>query len=317
MTAVVVGPGALGSLLAALLTDGGVPTTLLDHDRQRAARLAQRGLTVSGPGRATTHRVEVPMAADPSALRADLVLVCVKARDTAAAAAAAARVRGTPTVLVLQNGLGRAEAVAETLGDPRRVVGAVTAEGATRIGEGQVHHAGRGPTILAPLDLQGAERAAGAARLLRQAGLEVRVEADLAAVVWAKLQVNAAINALTGLLGCRNGALLTSPAAAALADEAAEEVAQVAVATGVAGNWRPEVARARWREVAERTGDNLSSTLQDLQAGRKTEVFAINGAIARAAATSGCAAPVNALLARLVAAREELLEAAPPSASSS
>lgn len=310
--AVVIGPGALGTLLATLLTDGGVRVTLLDRDPARAARLRGRGLTVSGPGHATTRRFELEVATDPARLAADVVLLCVKARDAEAAAAAAAKVGGDPTILVLQNGLGRAEAVAAAVGDPTRVVGVLTAEGATRLGEGQVHHAGRGPTRVAPLLSAGRGRAREAAALLAGADLEVELTDDLAAAVWAKLQVNAAINALTALLDCRNGALLRSEAALALADQAAEEVAEVAAAQGIAGDWSREAAHRRWRAVAERTADNVSSTLQDLRSGQKTEVFAINEAVARAAAEAGRAAPVNALLARLITAREELLEADPP-----
>src|SRR5690606_2043996 len=153
---------------------------------------------------------------------------------------------GAPTLVVLQNGLGRADEAARALGAPDRVVVGVTTEGATLEGDGRVRHAGRGPTRLAPLTPAGAERARAGAARLRAAGLDGEVVADLERIVWEKLQVNAAINALTGLLGCKNGALLRSPAARAMARDAAREVAAVALVRGVPGDWSPEATARRW-----------------------------------------------------------------------
>lgn len=295
----IVGPGAMGLLLAARLARAGVEVVLLDRDAARAARLEAAGIELEGQG-----RVPVQVRADPTGLAPELVLLCVKAPDTPGALAALGGVPGT--VLVLQNGLGRASEVGRRLGDPSRVVGGTTAEGATLLGEGRVRHAGSGPTRLAPLVREGHTRAEAAAALLRRAGLEVAAEDDLPRLEWEKLVVNAAINALTGLLGCPNGALLRSPAARGMAQAAAEETGAVARALGVAGDWSPEAIRRRWEGVAAATAANHSSTLQDLRRGRMTEVHAINGAVAQAAQELDLAAPVNGALDRLVAALEEL-----------
>ncbi|MCO5165790.1 MAG: 2-dehydropantoate 2-reductase [Planctomycetes bacterium] len=303
----VLGPGALGGLLAALLTEGGAEVALLAPTAGRAARLRE-GLHVSGPDERPLRVVEVAALGPEDApdRPVEAVLLCVKARDTAAAVARAAALPGAPTLVVLQNGLGRAEEVARLLGDPDRVVAALTSQGATLEQDGRLRHAGHGPTRLGALTPAGKARAAAVARALAAAGLEAEVVDDPARLVWEKLQVNAAINALTGLLGCNNGRLLVAPSARALAGAAAAEVGAVARSLGVAGDWSAAAAGARWEAVARATADNASSTLQDLRRGRPTEVNAINGAVAAAAREAGVAAPVNELLARLVAAREEL-----------
>lgn len=309
----IVGPGALGGLLAGLLAEAGEAVALLAPDAVRAARLRE-GLVLVGPGDRPARTLAVP-ALGPDEVPPEPVeaaLLCVKARSTAAAVDRAAKLPGAPTLVVLQNGLMRGEEVARRLGDPERVVVGVTTEGATLEAEGRVRHAGRGPTRLAPLVPGGAARARAVAARLRAAGLDAEVVADLDRIVWEKLQVNAAINALTGLLGCKNGALLRSPAARALAHDAAREVAAVALSRGVTGDWSPEATARRWEAVARATADNASSTLQDLRRGRSTEVFAINGAVAEAAREAGMAAPINECLARLVAAAEELAALDPP-----
>lgn len=306
----VVGAGALGGLFAGLLAEAGEDVVVFTRTADQASRLRESGLWLSGPGDAPARRVQVRFAGPDDVIPddADLALLCVKARDTAAAVDRIVRLAGAPTVIVLQNGLGRAREVLEQsalLGS--RIAGAVTMEGATLEGEGRVRHAGRGPTLLAPLfRSREPERAERAARRFARAKLDVEVVPDLDAAVWAKLQVNAAINALTGLLGCKNGVLLEAPAARALARDAALEVAAAARALEIDGDWSPEASAARWEAVARATADNVSSTLQDLRRGRPTEVFAINGAVARVARERGLSAPVNEAMARFVAAAEDV-----------
>jgi len=308
---VVVGPGALGCLFAALLREGGEGVALLDRDPERAGRLAAAGLRLSGPGDAPERTVSVRATADPAAAGpAGLLLLCVKSGDTEAAVTRAAAVAGAAPLLVLQNGLGRAEAVAEALaaagGDPARVLGGVTAEGATLLAEGRVRCAGRGATRVGALRPGGAGAARAAVARLAAGGLDARFEPDLRQVVWEKLQVNAAINALTGLLGCPNGDLLRSEAARSLAAEAALEVAAVARACAIPGDWGEGSARRRWEAVAAATAANISSTLQDLRRFRRSEVHDINGAVERLGREVGIPVPLNGLLTRLVAATEQL-----------
>lgn len=291
----------MGTLLAASLARAGHAVTLLDRDPERAARTSAQPLQLTTPSGETWS---VPVQVAPSVPpEVEVAFLCVK---TGATEAALAPVRDLScTVAILQNGCERASFVAEALGLGERVVGISTTEGATRSGEGRVHHTGAGSSQVGPARPEGAERAERVVALLKSAGFAAQI-GDVRAASWRKLVVNAAINALTGLLDCPNGQLLASPAAAELADSAAREVAEVALALGVSGNWEPEAACAAWREVALHTSVNISSTLQDLRRGQTTEVHAINGAVARLAAESGLAAPTNSLLCRLVAAREEL-----------
>lgn len=291
----------MGTLLAASLARAGHPVTLLDHDSERAARVSARPVELTSPS-GEVWSVALPVSTTPP-VGVEVAFLCVKAGATEVALSP---LQGLEcTVAILQNGCERARYVAEELGLGERVVGIATTEGATRTGEGRVHHTGAGSTQVGPALPEGASRAARVGELLRSAGFAAEV-GDARAASWRKLIVNAAINALTGLLDCPNGQLLASPSAAELADEAAREVAAVASALGIEGDWDPAGACAAWREVALHTRANISSTLQDLRRSQTTEVHAINGAVARLAAEQGLAAPINSLLCRLVAAREEL-----------
>jgi 2-dehydropantoate 2-reductase len=236
----------------------------------------------------------------------DLLLVLVKAYATADAIRMALDLGavGPATVaLTLQNGLGNAEALAEALG-AARVLAGTTAQGATLLAPGRVAHGGAGPTLIAPWAPGGPAAAAAAtvAALLSEAGLPAEVAGDPRPLLWAKLTVNCGINALTALLRVPNGELLTRPGARRLMEAAAREAGAVAAAAGVV---LPGDPAERVALVARATGANRSSMLQDVERGRRTEVDAINGAVAREGRRLGVSAPVNETLADLVRALSE------------
>ena len=111
-----------------------------------------------------------------------------------------------------------------------------------------------------------------------------------------------AINPLGALLGVPNGRLLELPDALIVQESVIKECVPVAAAKGIALD-AVEMMEAT-REVCRKTAANLCSMLQDLRAGRRTEIDSINGAFARFGREAGVAAPYNELLARLVRAKE-------------
>ena len=138
------------------------------------------------------------------------------------------------------------------------------------------------------------------AELFESCGLPAELADDLDALVWGKLVVNAGINALTALLRVPNGALAATPAARDLAAEAVAEAVAVAAARGITLPYADPLAHVL--AVAEATGANRSSMLQDVLRGSPSEIATINGAVVREGARLGVATPVNRLLAALVEA---------------
>lgn len=293
MRVVVVGPGAMGCLFGARLAASGVDVFMLDRDGERAARIAEGGLVVEG---ARPLRAEVAAGARPEdAPEADLVLVTVKSYHTRHAAESLRRLPGRGHVLTLQNGLGNAEILADAVGQARLSVGA-TSCGATKLGVGRVRQAGEGPTRLAPWIPHAADGTELAARLLRGAGFEVSVCTDPKEVLWRKLVVNAAINATSAVADLPNGRLAEVGEYRELLLSAAREAAAVAAAAGVDVP-DPEGAVL---SVCKATAENISSMLQDIRCGRRTEVEAINGAIVAEGRRLGVATPVSSDLLRAV-----------------
>lgn len=301
MKIVIIGAGALGSLLGAKLA-AVAEVHLLTGWQAQIEAVGAGGLCLLEPD-GTEAIIPLDLTAEPASLghNADWAVVCVKAHQTdRAARQAALLLKPDGLALTLQNGLGQVEKLAAVLGRDKVVPG-VTAEGATVLAAGRVFHAGRGVTWLAVTPAT-EKRVAALQRIFERAGFETRLSADLEAVVWGKLVVNAGINALTAVLGVPNGVLAqTEPAEQIMLAAAAEAVA-VARAKGIG---LPEAdPLARVRAVALATAANRSSMLADILRGSPTEVDAINGAIVREAEQLGLDAPVNRLLAALVKAVE-------------
>lgn len=278
----IVGAGALGLHFAARLAQAG-PLALVARDAERAQRL-RAGVTV-GDG---VYRAEAFGPAE--APTADWVILLVKAADTAAAARTARAMR-PQGVVSLQNGLVGALLEAECAG--LRCDQGITTEGAFRDGE-RVRPAGAGETLLPP----GFE--AVAARLAA-AGFSARVEPAIRAARLAKLLVNLAINPLAAIFRVPNGALAEAPFRTYV-DALVHEAWPVLRTEGLALD--AAAAHERVLAVARATAGNRASMLQDVLAGRITEIDAITGAFLTLAAHHGAAAPTHEAVYRLVKLQE-------------
>jgi 2-dehydropantoate 2-reductase len=296
----IVGTGALATLFAARL--GSIaPVTLLGTWADAIANLRRSGAVLEVDGLATTTRVAATGSPD-DCRGARLAFVLVKAGATARAASSVRSfLDRTGVAVTLQNGLGNAEELSSALGAGRVVAG--TAEvGATLIAPGRVRHGGGNRVMLAAHD-----RAGEVADLLSRAGFDVGIAPDVRSLLWGKLAATAPLLPLTALLGLPNGEVPRRPSSRALLEAAAREVAATARAAGIvlpAGDPVEAVVR-----VAEATAGNLSSMLQDVRRGVRTEVDRLNGAVVREARRCGVAAPVNEALWLAVSALDEGLSA--------
>ena len=296
----VVGPGAMGCLHAALLAEGGARVGLLDHRPERAARIAARGISLERDGAVS----EAPIACSAEAgdfHPARIILILVKAWATAEATRHALPAAGEDTLmLTLQNGLGNWERIAQVI-PAERVLAGTTSTGATLLDEGVVRLAGMGRTLLGS-PAGRSDRARQAAELLSASGVPAEAVEDVESALWTKAIVNAAINPLTALTRRRNGELLEDEGLRATLALVADEAAAVARACGAEV---PVDMASVVEEVCRQTSTNRSSMLQDMLAGRRTEIDFINGEIARRAAEEDIAAPLCAAMTALVRAASE------------
>lgn len=293
----VVGPGALGCLLISQLgrTERDQNRyTLIDHNRERASRLTSQGIHYTYRDEGTLVNVDV--SSSPAEVGcADVVILCVKSYDIESCLGFCAPLLTKDTLLIfMQNGIAHLEAGDQT-GKAVAAYGTTT-EGATLLGPGKVRHAGKGLTqfgFLEPVQESAAGRLEHVARLFCKSGLNTRIREDILSRLWTKLLVNTGINGLTATLDCTNGELLSLPGVPERMENLVNEAMAVARASKIDV---PKDALEITREVCEKTHANISSMLQDVRAGRRTEIDAINGAVIKAAEQLGLAAPENSRL---------------------
>lgn len=298
MNFVVVGPGAMGTLFAQALALAEHPTVLLGRHSSKLPGESHRVVASLDGSR---ERLRVPITTDPRIVRdADVILVLVKTFSTVQAMTRVAEhLRPSAVVLSLQNGLGNAEVIRSCVGPAPHVLVGVTSMAGMRGADGVVLHTGVGPTIIGyetPQEREAAERISLA---LRDAGIATAVSGDIARLVWQKVAVNAAINGLTALGAFPNGRIAEEPDLLLAADIIADEVATVASAEGV------ELIGVRQilLDTVLSTAANRSSMLQDVEAGRQTEVDSIHGAVVAAGLQHGIACPTTSTIAALIRAK--------------
>ena len=299
MRIAIIGTGAMGCLFGAKLSPR-ADVTMLGTWRDGVRALQESGISLGEDSREVNMPVRAlggPIGLEP----VDLALVLVKGYQTERAANWARQIlREDGIALTLQNGLGNLEIIAAHVGVNRAALG-VSMQGATLLGPGRVRHGGRGMTTIA-VTSETRARLEVVASLFTQAGIETRLTDDVRTLLWSKLVVNTAINALTAILRVPNGWLAENADARAVMAEAAHETATVARALGVVLPFDDPASRAV--EVVKATAANYSSTLQDVLRGTPNELEMINGAVIREGKRLGIPTPVNEALLHLSQAVE-------------
>jgi 2-dehydropantoate 2-reductase len=254
MKVAIIGPGALGCLLASSLTikldqsskkSFSLDLWLLDHNPERARYLTENGLILEEGNQKKPCSIKA--TANPEEIGpADIVILCVKSPQVSAGLQQAAKLIHTDTLLLtLQNGIGHLELLKDKQNLPSIVLG-VTSQGANVVAPGHVRHAGDGLTRIGFLQSASFSKSlllAKACNLLNYGGIETVIVDNILDYVWSKLLINVGINAGIQLTG--------DPLAITL-------------------------------DVCRKTGQNLSSMLQDVNNRRPTEIDSINGEIAAA-----------------------------------
>lgn len=164
---------------------------------------------------------------------------------------------------------------------------------------GRVRHTAAGGSVFGGPDRAFAEEVATA---FEEASLDATVVDDPEPVIWDKQLVSLAIKPFAALTRLPNDELLEQRELRWVMERVLEEAVAVGAARGVdLPHGDPQVAASdRLDRIRERATGHRSSMLQDVDAGRRTEIDEINGAIAAFADKHDVAAPFNRLLTALV-----------------
>jgi 2-dehydropantoate 2-reductase len=308
---VVLGSGSIGTYVGGALLNAGADVILIGRERMRQ-RLLQHGLKLSDMQQREVRLAGsgVPYHVDPHVLAsADLILLTVKSSDTAAAAGLIIEhANPVAPVLSLQNGIGNVATLRQLLPD-REVLGGMVPFNVVQTDDGRLHRGTQGELMV-----QASPLLADWLPLFASAHLPLIERTDFIEVQWGKLllNLNNPLNALSGLpLKTQLSQRVWRRCLALLVDEALATLDAAGSAPGQVTKIPPRRLSLLMRlpdwlfarvaaQMLRIDPEARSSMWEDLQAGRRTEIDYLNGAVVKLAASLGRTAPANQQLVTLV-----------------
>jgi len=293
----VIGCGAVGSLFAAHLAQvDDVEVWAYDLDRAHVAAINERGLRLSGAAdvvgrvRATSDAGELPPC--------EFGIVATKSMHTRRAVAAVAHAFAEGAVASVQNGAGNEELIAELV---PQVIRGTTFPAGHIVEPGHVCMDTRGDTQLGPFEPKPAplERVRELAEACTRGGMPTHALEDARGAQWRKLIFNAASNPIAALTGLTHGQVWELERTQRVARGVMAEGRAVADAQGIVLDSDP-VELFEWSAGRDVAYAHKPSMLQDVEAGRATEIDFLNGAIVDFGERHGVDAPLNGALTALV-----------------
>jgi 2-dehydropantoate 2-reductase len=295
------GVGAMGAMYAARFHDKGFDVTVV-AEGERAERLRRDGFYLNDK-----HYMPVVITPDDDHNPADLVIVALKQHHMANAMHQLAPVVGEHTLmLTVMNGLDSEPMLAEAYG-AEKVLYCISV-GMTPVRDGNrvtLHNWGKLIFGEAKNDTI-SDNVKRVQTAFDRAELTHSTPVDMLRELWWKFMVNVGVNQASAVLGTAYGEMRQADDARALMDDLMREVIAVAQAEGITLN---EDDIAAWHKVFDTLDTNgKTSMLQDVEAGRQTEVDIFAGKVIELGQQHGIPTPINQTIYRIL----RVLQANPP-----
>ncbi len=298
-TIALIGAGAIGAVYTKHLHQYYGNSFAVIAAGERAQRIKKDGVTLNG----NTFFPRMITGAKND-FTADLILVCVKNYHLDRAMEDIRHVAGKHTIILpLLNGITARDGVLERYPDNHVLYGLAIYIDAVRTREGVVATKDGIIQLGDAVNAPPGTAVTAVSNALARAGIGTEVCPDMIRTIWKKWMLNVGCNQITALTRAPYGRFAGSCAAQALFLEAMMEVVSLAKAANV------NLTEADAQEFAAlmRTFSPLGKTsmLQDVEAGRKTEVESFGGTVCKLGRSLGVATPVNDMLTRLITATEQ------------
>jgi 2-dehydropantoate 2-reductase len=296
------GIGAIGGLFAARLV-GHMPTLFASESTSKALH---DGLILHETDGAISYLDPDSFLIGDENCQVDIAIICGKSADTNSLANLCNKVLALDGIAFsIQNGLGHAETLAQILGWDRVLAGS-TIHAAIRKDINEVQWTGVGEISIGSLESSSPTvdnlKVTELMNILDGAGLNLRWENEMKTKLWKKLLLNVAINPIAAIAGIENGEILLKEELWDQSIAVIDEALMVARIEGIEiSNLEMHTLLA---EVLQQTASNRCSMLQDIMAGKTTEMPSLCGEVVRIAEKHGIPTPLNNQLLTLVGALE-------------
>jgi 2-dehydropantoate 2-reductase len=290
----ILGAGAMGAYFAACFAANKSFTTRLIAKGERRHRLEAEGLVVNETS------VFVPVASpEGGPAPADLIIVALKHHHLAAAAADLKAFVGPNTVILsVMNGLESEAIIGGAIGREKVLYAISVGIDAVREGN-RLTYSNPGRHIFGEADnAVVSDRVRRVQEAFSRAGIAWETPPDMIRMLWWKFMINVGMNQASAAMRAPYGAFQNRAEARDLMEALMREVIALAGPAGV-NLGEPDIAD--WRRVLQTLSPGgKTSMLQDVEAGRKTEVEIFGGTVVALGERYGVPTPVNRTLFQII-----------------
>ncbi|MBT4486953.1 MAG: 2-dehydropantoate 2-reductase [Rhodospirillaceae bacterium] len=295
----IIGAGAMGGLYGCRLLLSGQDVQFIEKNQQAVDALNNGDYLFDGID--GEHRIKATAATSAGGMpAADIAFIHTDTNNTRAAGEhAKAVLKADGWAVTFQNGVGNVETLCEVLGE-ERVVGGISYHSAASPEPGHATHTNANKTWIGELTGGGSARVEQLRDLLAGAKFDPHIADSIQSVIWTKFMLNCAVNPMCAITGLRSGEIGDDAAAMEMQGRILDETLAVIAAKGIALT-DPD-PKGSVNRIVGRTF-NKPSMLQHMEAGLRTEIDSINGAVVREGAALGIPTPYSHALTMLIKAR--------------
>ena len=295
-TAAILGAGAVGCYFIAGLCDKLGENLWIIAEGSRKERLQKEGLTING------RKVALHVKTPEEAKGVDLLIVAVKYGSLSQSLDAIARVVGEETmVMSVMNGVDSESIIGERIGSQHMIYSMIKIA-SERSGSCISFN----PDVTEGVYFGEADgslswRIGELENLFNGSGVRFHISEDILRKIWAKYALNISMNLPQAIIGCGLGGYRDSAYVMDISRKLKEEVVAVALAAGI------DIREDKTTGFDSRTVPAKArfSTLQDLEAGRHTEIDMFSGTLVKLGRNLGVPTPYNELVLDIIKALEE------------
>jgi 2-dehydropantoate 2-reductase len=295
----IIGAGAMGAAYASLLAEMNRESVSLLAKGERCDRLKEHGLIVNGK----TYRFPVTRPED-EVPPADLLIVAVKDYHLPEAIQDMRPVVGPHTaILSVMNGIDSEEQIGTVYGMEKVLYAVAVGIDALRDGN-RVSFSKQGRLFFGEADNRIlTTRVKALQSLFDRAGIVHETPEDMVRVLWWKFMINVGMNQVSAVLRATYGIFQQFHEARELMEAAMREVITIAGAMGV--HLKEKDIQDFYPFLSAMSPEGKTSMVQDVEAGRKTEVDMFAGKVNALGERLGIPTPVNQTLFRLLKVMEQ------------
>ncbi len=295
-----IGLGAIGGAYGSRIMENYPESLQIVADADRTERYGKSGVTVNG--QLVPFRYITPEQVNE---KAELIVIAVKQHHLKQTIENIRRLVGSDTIILsLLNGISSEEILGEEFGMDKMLHSFCVGTDAVRIGT-DIRFSKIGRIVFGDRDnAESSAKVSAVREYFDRAGVPYEIPADIMRELWWKFTLNVGVNQVSAVLRVPYGELIREEYTRELMFDASREVITIARKAGI--QLSEEDIQKYAGIVASLSPEGKPSMLQDVEAGRKTEVEIFSGTVIELGRRYDVATPVNDILFRLLKALEQI-----------